>query len=247
MKRWALLTVGLYVLILLLLAGPVVCLCFAEDFSDTSEIVAEVYGTSFSTMLDEDHPDWLMIIVSPWTWALVMGLAQAALLVVPVRFASRRPVTARWLVWPALAALAMLVLLTSAMLLVAWETAGNTAVLDDSDTIMAIVLGVGGIWAVWAFVFGFYTVRGGRQNFMSRLSHSLVAGSILELLVAVPAHVLARTRNYCCAGFGTFWGIAAGVSVMLFAFGPAVFVLFARRFAGLRRPRKVRTGGEVTG
>jgi hypothetical protein len=75
---------------------------------------------------------------------------------------------------------------------------------------------------------------------MSRICRFLVAGSILELLVAVPAHVLARSRSYCCAGAGTFWGIATGISVMLLAFGPAVFVLFARRYkATYNRKRSV--------
>jgi hypothetical protein len=134
----------------------------------------------------------------------------------------------------------MLLLLTGAMLLVALETADNTPFLKDPTVTLAIACGVGAVWSIWAFLFAFYTVRGGRANFMTRLARSLIAGSILELLVAVPAHVLARTRGYCCAGFGTFWGIAAGISVMLFAFGPAVFVLFARRYGGLRRPASAR-------
>jgi len=238
MKRWALLTVGLYVLILLVLAGPVACLSFVDESGHLAEILTAVYGTAFAAIMGKEGPPdrWLWVLFSPWTIALVMGLAQAALLVVPVRVESRKPVTTRWLIWPLLAALVMLLLLTGAMLIVALETAGNTPFLKDSTLMLAIACGVGGVWSIWAFLFAFYTVRGGRVNFMTRLVRSLVAGSILELLVAVPAHVLARTRGYCCAGFGTFWGIAAGISVMLFAFGPAVFVLFARRYGGLRRP-----------
>lgn len=218
MKRWALLTVGLYMLILLVLAAPVICMCFVDEFHLTPgsgpslmDVLTGIYVTAFDAVLREDDSDRLArILISPWTWALVMGLAQAALLVVPVRVESRRPVTKRWLIWPALAALIMLLLLAGGML--------------------------AAVWIAWVIIFGFYTVRGGRANFMTRLARSLIAGSILELLVAVPAHVLARARHYCCAGFGTFWGIAAGISVMLFAFGPAVFVLFARRYGGLRRP-----------
>jgi len=132
----------------------------------------------------------------------------------------------------------MLALLTWSMLLVALETTAHTPGLGGQTTSIVAASCVGGVWTIWAFVFGFYTIGGGRVNFMKRLVRSLIAGSILELLVAVPAHVLARTRNYCCAGFGTFWGIAAGISVMLFAVGPAVFVLFARRYGDLRRRRK---------
>ena len=245
MKRWALLTVGLYVLILLLLAGPVVCLCFVDEFHLTPgsgpslmDTIKVTYGTAFAAIMGkEDGPDrWLAITASPWMWALIMGLAQAALLVVPVRVESRRPVTTRWLIWPALAALIMLLLLAGGIIAAVWETIENTNDLTDPATIIAFASPVAAIWIAWAIIFGYYTVRGGRANFMSRLVRSLIAGSILELLVAVPAHVLARSRGYCCAGFGTFWGIAAGISVMLFAFGPAVFVLFARRYGGLRRP-----------
>jgi hypothetical protein len=247
MKRWALLTVGLYVLILLVLAGPVVCLSFVDELGLTPggspslmDVLKGTYGTAFYAIMGkEDGPDRLaFILLSPWTIALVMGLAQAALLVVPVRVESRRPVTKRWLIWPLLAALAMLLLLAGGILAAVWETIENTNDLTDPATIIAFVSPVGAVWIAWAITFGFYTIRGGRVNFMTRLVRSLVAGSILELLVAVPAHVLARTRNYCCAGFGTFWGIAAGISVMLFAFGPAVFVLFARRYGGLRRPAR---------
>jgi hypothetical protein len=241
MKRWALLTVGLYMLILLLLAGPVIVFSIAEKpwrLDHLAEGFTNVYSNAFHVTNENGDIRWDNILVSPWVWALVMGLAQAALLVVPVRLAGRRPVTTRWLIWPALAGLAMLLLLTGAMLMVVWETAEHTPFLKDPTIMLAIACGVGGVWSIWGFLFAFYTIRGGRQGFMNRLVRSLIAGSILELLVAVPAHVLARTRGYCCAGFGTFWGIAAGISVMLFAFGPAVFVLFARRYGGLRRPAR---------
>ncbi len=240
MKRWALLTVGLYMLLLIALAGPVACLCFVDEPTRLVDIHEDVYGAAFSKVVQNAPDKWDYLLVSPWMWATVMGLAQAALLVVPVRVASRKPVTTRWLVWPLLAALAMLLLMTGMMLLVVSETLANTSGFKDTPLPVSAIIGVCAVWSVWAFIFGFYTVRGGRANFMTRLVRSLIAGSILELLVAVPAHVLARTRGYCCAGFGTFWGIAAGISVMLFAFGPAVFVLFARRYGGLRRPGKAK-------
>jgi len=243
MKRWALLTVGLYVLILLLLAGPVLYLGFV-DLDDAEELLVRAYcsGPLLPVVIPPDSKGFEGIFVnwSLWGGVLVMALSQVALLVVPVRIVGRRPVTTRWLIWPLLAALVMLVLLTTAMLLVVFETVAHTkALANPTMQIMASAL-VLAIWAIWAFIFAFYTIRGGRQNFMKRLVRSLIVGSILELLVAVPAHVLARTRNYCCAGFGTFWGIASGISVMLFAFGPAVFVLFARRYGDLRHRRAVK-------
>jgi hypothetical protein len=62
----------------------------------------------------------------------------------------------------------------------------------------------------------------------------LLRGSILELLIAVPSHVLVRRRDDCCAPAGTFWGIATGISVMLLCFGPGIFFLFVARCRKLK-------------
>jgi hypothetical protein len=61
----------------------------------------------------------------------------------------------------------------------------------------------------------------------------MLRGSILELLVAVPTHIVARSRDYCCAGFMTFIGLSLGISVMLFSYGPAVFFLYVDRWRRL--------------
>src|ERR1035441_10584997 len=81
MKRWALVVVVLYLLILVVLTVPVTLLAFAPK--NNAKEVAEVYL---------DFPYWL--------WVGVMVLGQAALLVVPVRIPSRRRVTRRSLLLP---------------------------------------------------------------------------------------------------------------------------------------------------
>jgi hypothetical protein len=58
----------------------------------------------------------------------------------------------------------------------------------------------------------------------------MLRGSFLELLIAVPTHIVARSRDYCCAGAYTFIGIALGLAVMLLSFGPGVFLLFVDRW-----------------
>jgi hypothetical protein len=58
------------------------------------------------------------------------------------------------------------------------------------------------------------------------------------LLVAVPSHIVVRSRNDCCAPFGSFWGIATGLSIMLLSFGPGVLFLFVERCRRLQ-PRSV--------
>jgi hypothetical protein len=63
-----------------------------------------------------------------------------------------------------------------------------------------------------------------------RMYQILLAGSVAELLVAVPMHLVVRQRAQCCAGMYTALGIGLGIVVMFAAMGPAVFFLFFRRY-----------------
>ena len=185
----------------------------------------------------EDVPgDAIAVIVV--LWVAMMAACQAGLLVVPVRVHSRRPVTRRHLFWPVTVAVLSCVAMAVGMFLAALETITNASLegKDPGQMLFYTGLVISAAWIVWAFIFGFYT--GGRQpaTFMSRTTRFLIGGSILELLVAVPTHVIARAKNYCCAGWLTVWGLGLGVSVMLFAFGPGVFALFVRRYHALKRP-----------
>ncbi len=69
---------------------------------------------------------------------------------------------------------------------------------------------------------------------LKRATRWLLRGSILELIIAVPSHVIVRRRDDCCAPIGTFWGIATGLSVMLLCFGPGVFFLCIERCRKLK-------------
>ena len=229
MKNWALLTVVLYVIILTSVLWVVLLGAFWPEL--VRDLPPFIEAQLSGDIDGEDMVFWLCFVM----WVFTMGLAQAALLVVPVRIATRRPVTKRWLFWPILASLFMLVLMVAAMYIAVHEHLANTKGLEEWHWLWAFSL-IGVLWLGWTFLFGFYT--GGREprTFMSRAVKFLIAGSILELLVAVPTHVIARQRDYCCAGFGTFWGLAVGASVMLFAFGPGVFFLFIRRWGAIRPP-----------
>jgi hypothetical protein len=85
MKKWAWIVAGLYGLVLAVLAVPVTWLAFAPGAK-----MAE---------LCEAYVAWQF-----WLWIGLMILCQAALLVVPVNLAGRRPVTRRSLLWPVVTA-----------------------------------------------------------------------------------------------------------------------------------------------
>src|SRR5262245_43395674 len=79
MKRWAILTVLLYALALVVLTVPVVLVCFAKWWGGqhSAEIsVSEAWSI---------YQEW-----GYWVWIGIMGLGQALLLLVPVGIARRR-------------------------------------------------------------------------------------------------------------------------------------------------------------
>lgn len=209
MKRWALVTVLLYVAVLLAITVPA--------------LMAAFWPMSMQWAV-ESFAAW-------WYWAILAGLAllQAALLVVPVRLARGRPVTRRWLLWPILATVLLGAILAGGMLMVVAEGLNMATPFHWRE-----MAAVGGLWVLWGILFGLFAWRRGPETFMSRLVKFLLAGSILELLVAVPTHVYVRARGECCAGLGTMWGLAAGLAILPMAFGPAVFALFVRRYRMLR-------------
>jgi hypothetical protein len=93
-----------------------------------------------------------------------------------------------------------------------------------------VLLGVGILWVVWAVVF--YTYMRNKSEVVSRIVSWLLKGSVLELLIAVPCHVLVRRRHQCCAPLATSFGIATGIAIMLLSFGPSVLFLFKKRLDG---------------
>jgi len=91
-------------------------------------------------------------------------------------------------------------------------------------------------WLIWGLIFHHFAKADDPETFVQRMTRWLLRGSILELLVAVPSHIIVRHRDDCCAPIASFWGIVTGLSVMLLSFGPGIFFLFAARIRS-RRPR----------
>jgi hypothetical protein len=212
MKRWAILVAALYCLILAALTVPVIALANPKvDAKGATDV----------------YTSWPY-----WVWLGVMVLGQAALLAVPVRFASRRPVSRGPLLSTVLASGLMMGGLAAGAVFAIYEDVLGRVEMPERDG--WCVLGAMALtWCLWSLIFFRLGRRKNPEDFVSRQSRTLLAGSILELLIAVPTHIAARNRDYCCAGFFTFIGLAMGMSVMLFSFGPAVFFLFVARWRRL--------------
>lgn len=213
MKRWALVVVALYLLIVVALTLPVIEMAFSPR-PELSE-AAKVFGY------------WAY-----WLGIGVMLLAQAALLVVPVRVAERRPVTRRSLLLPVITSgLMMAALAFGAIVSISEFTFKDQSPAGWVEFSLFAVPVL--VWGGWTAVFLRFSRNADASDVISRQCRFLLKGSILELLIAVPTHLVARHRTYCCAGFMTFLGLTLGISVMLFSFGPAIFFLYVERWRRL--------------
>jgi len=210
MKKWPIIVASLYGLALLVLFGPLLWAVFFPARSGVSELV--------------------------FTWQTLAGvgvmmLMQYALLRVPVDVASRRPVKQRSLWTTVIAAALMMAVLVFGAAICIYEFITK---LNGGDVYLWICIGTGlASWLFWTLYFRYSAKRSPLDHGVKRMQRCLWSGSILELLIAIPTHIVARNRGYCCAGLMTFIGLACGFSVVIFAFGPSLFFLFAERWQRL--------------
>lgn len=103
--------------------------------------------------------------------------------------------------------------------------------LDPLDNVphMAIYFWIacGSLWLLWGVFFYLYLRNS--SAVVSRITSWLLKGSVLELLIAVPCHVIVRRRQECSAPAVTSFGIATGIAIMLLSFGPGVLFLYKKR------------------
>jgi len=224
MKRWAWLVVGLYLLALALLAFPVLLVAWYPD--GKVDKITEIYATG-----------WL------WGWIAVMLFGQALLLLVPVMFAEKRLKSRRPLLVPVITAALLLSLLAGVggLALYCGICGDKTPAWGAGLSVQIVMLDVNGLmlalWLAWGLVFWRFAQSAAAPDaLVRRLMRWLLCGSILEFLVAVPCHIVTRSRGDCCAPLGSFIGIAFGISVMLMTFGPGVFFLFVERWRRLHPP-----------
>lgn len=238
MKRWAVYTVLIYALALLFLTAPVLYVAFAGWGSKSDGIdwkaVANVYA------------NW-----GYWLWLAVLLAGQVLLLLVPIDVSQKRLPSRRKLKVPVIVSAFFLANLFvagifSILCAVFTDNAFNVFAFDtpavdinqlpapEINPVIGIFVILVSFWIIWGIIFRSYARSDSPQDLLNRATRWLLRGSILELIIAVPSHVIARRRDDCCAPLGTFWGIATGISVMLLCFGPGVYFLFVERMRRLQ-------------
>ena len=221
MTKWAFWTTLLYISLIMVLFVPLVWeLAFLGD-SDTPP------GYALYTL-------WHF-----WFWVGVIILIQALMLLFPVKTGAEAPKPQR-LIWVPIVTAALL--FSILVLGVVWSIL--MAIWGDDILFYyfnwASFAFVIFCWIVWLFVFYRFYRRVEAKTLFQRITTWLIRGSILELLVAVPSHIIVRRRNECSAPGFTYFGIAAGLVIMAVAFGPGLFFLFRKRFERMK-PRTKRS------
>jgi hypothetical protein len=121
-------------------------------------------------------------------------------------------------------------ILTLSIILAIGLAVGGDKFLDlipDAAPLTTILVAYAVPWLVWGILF--YRFSRDSEDAITRAVRWLLRGSVLELLIAVPAHVIVRRRNDCSAPVVTGFGITAGIAIMLISFGPSVLLLYRKR------------------
>lgn len=217
----------LYALLVVLVFSPVIIeLTFFTFNQDSSESAPEAPGI-FDRVL-EIYKAWQF-----WIWCGIIMLIQASLLLVPVKVPEAAAVPKRHIRVTVLTiAFLFSILLCGFVCSVAFAIFGDDILIDPFIWLLAGFIIIA--WIFWSYIFFRYSKKTTSELFVRKGIGWLIKGSVLELLVAVPSHIIVRRRGDCCAPGFTSLGIAAGVVIMLIAFGPGLYFLFKARFERMR-------------
>lgn len=219
MRRWGVVVTAVYSLVLLVLILPGAVAIFG--------VRSPFWPQLFSDVVDV-YREW-----GVWIVLAALIICQATLLFLSVDISHRRLKPRAHIVVSCITTglLLMLLFFAGAMSLSAGILGEHfDRVLPEPGWIYAIL---GGLWLAWGMVF--YLFARSSDNVAKRAMAWLLRASVLELLVAVPCHVIVRRRDDCCAPVVTSFGIGTGIAIMLLSFGPSVLLLYKKRLDDYER------------
>lgn len=95
------------------------------------------------------------------------------------------------------------------------------------------------LWVFWGILFYRYSRHS--ANVIDSAVSWVIRGSVLELLVAVPCHIIVRHKDECTSPLVSAYGVATGMAIMLLAFGPSIMFLFQRKLQEYEERAKKRS------
>jgi hypothetical protein len=219
-RRWGVIISGFYAAVVVGFLMPVSLVIYRLP-------LRQGQGFEWWNVYTTDGEGWIAIVM----FGLILVGGQALLLFLSVDTSWRRLKPRRHVaVSAALTGFFIGLLATSAVLSLTLALPGD-GVFDGKWLGMPVLNWIlmlwPALWFVWGIVFYRYC-RGGSMT-LERVVSWMLKGSVLELLIAVPAHVIVRSRGDCSAPVLTSWGIVTGVAVMLMCFGPGVLALYKKR------------------
>lgn len=220
MRNWGTVITGFYILVVAGLS-PIFAL-FALNVGEQPWL----HGLDWS-----DLASWKY-----WAWVALLAVGPLVLFLVTVDTLRKRLMPRRHiLVSAAAAGFALMLLVTAAVtnLITAIPREFRSAVGQSTgDALVWIIFATMlGCWMVWALVLW----RMGERLLdpADRVYRWLVKGSVLELLIALPCHVIVRQRSECTAPGVTAFGVATGLAILLMSLGPGVLFLYRARMRRL--------------
>jgi hypothetical protein len=214
MRKWGAVVSLFYVIILVGLLVPLLTF-LAGEYS--------LFSPAFYNELKDACEAWIL-----WLPVAVLLSGQAILLFLTVDTSQKRLKPRASIVVSCTVASMLFALLTFAALSSLGAVVYSDKFLDRYWSTAAQVIGYWGIlWVLWGILFYLYLRNSSQVT--TRVVSWLLKGSILELLIAVPCHVVVRHRHDCSAPVATSFGIVTGIAVMLLSFGPGVFLLYKKR------------------
>jgi len=213
MRKWGIVVTLVYAALVIGLALPGILL------------VCDPHQTwqSMAPTLREGYSQW-----SFWLYAGALVASQATLLFLSVDTSHKRLKPRSHILLSGAVTTLLIALLT---LCVIWSLGlairGEKFLERVADNVLYLLGFWAALWAVWGGIFYLY-LRDASVP-VTRLTTWLLRGSVLELLVAVPCHVIVRRRGDCSAPAVTGFGIASGIAIMLLSFGPGVLLLYKKR------------------
>lgn len=211
MRRWGIVITSFYLCVLVVFLLPGGAYLTGDDGF-------EVFPALFSI---EGIVDGAWI---GWAIAGIFASAQALLLFLSVD-TSRKRLKPRRHILLSVAVIAFAVGLLATALF--WSVTAAIMADDFPDEFWQLVASPLIFWAVWGVTFYLYRERVSAR--IDRMVSWLLNGSVLQLLIVVPCHIVVRQRGDCSAPLLTGYGIATGVAIMLMAFGPSVLFLYQKR------------------